>query len=85
MKDGIALIEIDLKNIDKVRKEWPFFKDRRPRSIRRFVHDKEPESRVSVKICQRWIHAMGVKTYVLCVWLMERGDNGEEKNLLKNI
>jgi predicted amidohydrolase len=30
MKEGIALIEIDLKNIDRVRKEWPFFKDRRP-------------------------------------------------------
>jgi len=30
MKDSIALIEIDLKNIDKARKEWPFFKDRRP-------------------------------------------------------
>ena len=30
MKDSIALIEIDLKNIAKVRKEWPFLKDRRP-------------------------------------------------------
>jgi len=30
MKEGIALIDIDLKNIQKVRKEWPFFKDRRP-------------------------------------------------------
>jgi N-carbamoylputrescine amidase len=30
MKEGIALIDIDLKNIVKVRKEWPFFKDRRP-------------------------------------------------------
>ena len=30
MKDSIALIEIDLKNIDKSRKEWPFLKDRRP-------------------------------------------------------
>jgi predicted amidohydrolase len=30
MKDSIVLIEIDLKNIDKTRKEWPFFKDRRP-------------------------------------------------------
>ena len=29
MKDSIALIEIDLKNIDKVRKEWPFLKNRR--------------------------------------------------------
>ena len=30
MKEGIALIDIDLKQIQKVRKEWPFFKDRRP-------------------------------------------------------
>jgi N-carbamoylputrescine amidase len=30
MKDSITLVEIDLKNIDKVRKEWPFLKDRRP-------------------------------------------------------
>ena len=30
MKEGIAFIDIDLKNIDRVRKEWPFLKDRRP-------------------------------------------------------
>jgi N-carbamoylputrescine amidase len=30
MKEGIALVEVDLKQIEKVRKEWPFFKDRRP-------------------------------------------------------
>jgi N-carbamoylputrescine amidase len=30
MKDSITLIEIELKNVDKARKEWPFFKDRRP-------------------------------------------------------
>jgi N-carbamoylputrescine amidase len=30
MKEGIAFIDIDLKSIDKVRKEWPFFRDRRP-------------------------------------------------------
>ena len=30
MKEGIALIDINLKDIEKVRKEWPFFKDRRP-------------------------------------------------------
>ena len=30
MKEGIALIEINLKHIEEVRKEWPFFKDRRP-------------------------------------------------------
>jgi N-carbamoylputrescine amidase len=30
MKEGIAFIDIDLKEIERVRKEWPFFKDRRP-------------------------------------------------------
>jgi len=30
MKDSIALVEIDLRNIDKTRKEWPFMKGRRP-------------------------------------------------------
>ena len=30
MREGIALMEIDLKIIDQARKEWPFFKDRRP-------------------------------------------------------
>jgi predicted amidohydrolase len=30
MKEGIALIDINLKSIDKVKKEWPFFRDRRP-------------------------------------------------------
>jgi N-carbamoylputrescine amidase len=34
MKEGIVLIDIDLKNIDKVRKEWPFFKDRRPETYK---------------------------------------------------
>jgi N-carbamoylputrescine amidase len=30
MKEGIALVDIDLKKIEQVRKEWPFLKDRRP-------------------------------------------------------
>jgi N-carbamoylputrescine amidase len=30
MKEGIALIDVDLKHIERARKEWPFFKDRRP-------------------------------------------------------
>jgi N-carbamoylputrescine amidase len=30
MKEGIAFIDVDLKDIDHTRKEWPFFKDRRP-------------------------------------------------------
>lgn len=30
MKEGILLVEIDLKKIERVRKEWPFLRDRRP-------------------------------------------------------
>ena len=30
IKEGIALIDVDLRSMDKVRKEWPFFRDRRP-------------------------------------------------------
>jgi predicted amidohydrolase len=30
MKEGIALVDIDLRKIQQVRKEWPFLKDRRP-------------------------------------------------------
>ena len=30
LREGIALIDIDLKSIVQLRKEWPFFKDRRP-------------------------------------------------------
>ena len=41
MKDSIALIEIDLKNIDKIRKEWPFFKDRKPDSYEEILHGME--------------------------------------------
>ncbi len=39
MKEGIALIDIDLKQIQKVRKEWPFFKDRRPEEYREVCHE----------------------------------------------
>ncbi len=39
MKEGIALIDIDLRNIDKVRKEWPFFKDRRPEAYKEIVKE----------------------------------------------
>jgi N-carbamoylputrescine amidase len=42
MKDSIALIEIDLKNIDKARKEWPFLKDRRPEIYPEICSDKNP-------------------------------------------
>ncbi len=41
MKDGIALIEIDLRKIDKTRKEWPFLKDRRPDSYGEILHTLE--------------------------------------------
>ena len=42
MKDSIALIEIDLKNIAKVRKEWPFLKDRKPDCYQEILHGLEP-------------------------------------------
>jgi N-carbamoylputrescine amidase len=41
MKDGIALIEIDLKNIDKTRKEWPFLRDRRPEVYKQIAESIE--------------------------------------------
>jgi N-carbamoylputrescine amidase len=41
MKDSIALIEIDLKNIAKVRKEWPFLKDRRSDCYQEILHGLE--------------------------------------------
>jgi beta-ureidopropionase len=41
MKDSITLIEVDLKNIDKARKEWPFFKDRRPEVYREIAESME--------------------------------------------
>ncbi len=30
MKEGIVFIDLDLGSIDRVRKEWPYLKDRRP-------------------------------------------------------
>jgi len=39
MKEGIAFIDIDLKSIDKARKEWPFFKDRRPEIYREILQE----------------------------------------------
>ena len=41
MKEGIALIDIHLKDIEKVRKEWPFFKDRRPDVYNEIIQTKE--------------------------------------------
>jgi N-carbamoylputrescine amidase len=39
MKEGIALIDIDLKNIDRVRKEWPLLKDRKPESYKEIYEE----------------------------------------------
>ncbi len=41
MKEGIALVEVDLKNVNKTRKEWPFFKDRRPESYSEILRSRE--------------------------------------------
>ena len=41
MKDSIFLTEIDLKNIEKARKEWPFFKDRRPDTYKEILRGLE--------------------------------------------
>jgi N-carbamoylputrescine amidase len=41
MKEGIVLVDIDLKSIDKVRKEWPFFRDRRPETYKEIVESME--------------------------------------------
>ncbi|MBM4306859.1 MAG: acyltransferase [Deltaproteobacteria bacterium] len=30
MKEGITFVDIDLKSIDRIRKEWPLLKDRKP-------------------------------------------------------
>jgi len=43
MKEGIALIDVDLRIIDQVRKEWPFFKDRRPETYNEILKDKMEE------------------------------------------
>ena len=34
LREGIALVDADLESIDKVRKEWPFLKDRRPEAYK---------------------------------------------------
>jgi N-carbamoylputrescine amidase len=40
LKEGIALIDIDLGEIEKVRKEWSFFKDRRPEMYQEIATEK---------------------------------------------
>jgi len=42
MKDSIALVEIDLKHIEQIRKEWPFLKDRKPETYREICSEKKP-------------------------------------------
>jgi N-carbamoylputrescine amidase len=41
LKEGIALIDIDLGEIEKVRKEWSFFKDRRPEMYQEIATGKK--------------------------------------------
>jgi N-carbamoylputrescine amidase len=42
MNEGIALIDVDLKQIETVRKEWSFFRDRRPETYEEMIRTKEP-------------------------------------------
>ena len=39
MKEGIALLDVNLKDIEKVRREWPFFRDRRPEIYEEIVKE----------------------------------------------
>jgi N-carbamoylputrescine amidase len=39
MKEGIALIDADLKSIGRVRKEWSFLRDRRPEVYKEILGD----------------------------------------------
>ena len=43
MNEGIALIDVDLSQIETVRKEWSFFKDRRPETYEEMIKTREPE------------------------------------------
>jgi len=43
MREGIALVDVDLENIDRVRREWPFLKDRRPELYKEISHDGSPD------------------------------------------
>ena len=42
MNEGIALVDVDLKAVDAVRKEWSFFKDRRPETYGEILSLKQP-------------------------------------------
>ncbi len=37
MKEGIVLMDIDLKAIERVRREWPFLKDRKPEKYQEII------------------------------------------------
>ena len=41
MKEGIALVEIDLGDVERVRREWSFFKDRRPETYGEILGEME--------------------------------------------
>jgi len=41
MKEGIGLVEIDLGNIERVRREWSFLKDRRPETYGEILGERE--------------------------------------------
>lgn len=47
MKEGIAIVEVDLHLIDAVRKEWSFFKDRRPEMYEEIVEPRKPDPSVT--------------------------------------
>ena len=41
MKEGIALVEIGLEDVERVRREWSFFKDRRPETYGEILGERE--------------------------------------------
>jgi len=41
MKEGIALVEMDLGDVERVRREWSFFKDRRPETYSEILGERE--------------------------------------------
>ena len=41
MKEGIALVEIDIGDVERVRREWSFFKDRRPETYGEILGERE--------------------------------------------
>ncbi len=37
LKEGIALVDVDLREVERARKEWPFLKDRRPETYKEVI------------------------------------------------